>query len=84
MICLECGYLFEQQGGYLGIAGSQLSLAEQVAHCADSVVDVVGLLQRLDGLGHLVESQVRAANQEMPCGEVVVDVERFRCVLDDF
>ena len=27
VICLECDYLFEKHSGFLGIAGSQLSLA---------------------------------------------------------
>ena len=80
---LERNQFLEQHGGRLGIAGGKLRLAEQVAHRAHGVVNVVGLLQRLDGLGVATEPQMRAADQEMRCAEIDINGQGFLCELDD-
>ena len=76
-------HLLEIKRGVLEVAHRQLGFAEQIPDRANSVVDVVSLLQRLNGVGRLVKPQASAADEEMPGPDVVVDSQRLAGVLDD-
>ena len=76
-------HLLEIKRGVLEIAHRQPGFAEQITDRTHGVVDVVSLLQRLNGVSRLVEPQASAADEEMPGPDVVVDGQCLAGVLDD-